>query len=62
MIALRVREHSPMVETRTARVTEAKQAQTEKSAGRKPDGPPPAKVNPAPQIQNSSKSDSPQDK
>ena len=51
-----------MVETRTARVTETKHAHTEKSAGRKPEGPPPAKVNPAPQVQNSSKSDRSQDK
>jgi hypothetical protein len=44
------------------RATEMKRGQREKSSGRKPGGPLSAKVNPAPQIQNSSKSDRPQDK
>lgn len=42
-----------MSETRATRVTEAKGVPVEKAVGRKPIGPPPPKVNPAPQTQNS---------
>ena len=39
-----------MSEGRATRVTEAKRVPVEKALGRKPIGPPPARVNPAPQT------------
>lgn len=43
---------------RAQRITEAKGVPVEKTVGRKPIGPPPLRVNPAPQTQPSSSADS----
>jgi len=43
---------------RAQRVTEATSVPVEKAVGRKPVGPPPVRVNPAPQTQTTSSTDS----
>src|SRR5207247_9551124 len=51
-------EESQMSEQRATRLTEAKRVPVEKAIGSKPIGPPPARVNPAPQTQTTSNSSS----